>query len=287
MSVPIDKTRKISLFDQALPAEIDVPEGIDPTSMPFSILIKNFIDPDEADANELGIFEHVLEHENAIYESRGFVSGPIHHDFQVVDRAGHGNVFRLPGFYANQNVENERGKFVIVIDDEKVFWQLANNDDLKEHGAVIVTGCGVPRLGVRCFLKDLEVRLGLPVHLLSNNTPWGYFIYSVLKRGCLAPNSRFQFGAIDTIKHIGVWALDAERLGCADQVERMPWEDKWNEKLRCLEHYDCFDTARWQKEFANFKSQSYGVGLRELVDCVGITTVVSDVILPRAQQELG
>src|SRR5690606_37769899 len=82
----------------------------------------------------------------------------------------------------------------------------------------ILHGGGQPPRGVRRLLWRLHHELGLPVYVLVDNDPWGYYIYSVVKQGSINLAFESQRMAIPEAKFLGMSSFDAEKFGISRDV---------------------------------------------------------------------
>src|SRR5881628_528874 len=72
------------------------------------------------------------------------------------------------------------------------------------YNCVLLTGNGQPPRGVRRLARRLHEEKRLPVYVLVDNDPWGYYIYSVIKQGSINLAFESQRMAIPQAKFIGL-----------------------------------------------------------------------------------
>src|ERR1700722_9797259 len=101
-----------------------------------------------------------------------------------------GSRFRIPTWVEADNLEfgKQTAAGIILVESWPVFDRLCRAKAWRTLNMVIVCGHGIPRAGVRRFIHRLAGESTLPVYLLADNDTWGYFIFSLLKRGLLAPH---------------------------------------------------------------------------------------------------
>ena len=75
---------------------------------------------------------------------------------------------------------------------------------LATHNCVLLTGNGQPPRGVRRLARRLHEEMKLPVYVLVDNDPWGYYIYWVIKQGSINLAFESQRMAIPKAKFIGL-----------------------------------------------------------------------------------
>ena len=243
---------------------------------------------ESCDDGEMSVFMHVIEHELSCYESRGFVAGPVEISPQypnpfasrvctlegasLLPTLAHREIVKIEVFDA---------KSILVVENSQVFQALAASPSIKEHNLILMTGCGVPRQTAREFVSRLHDEFGLEVHLLADNDTWGYFIYSVLKRGALAPHETFPWAKVDKMNFLGLRSGDCELFNF-NQVKVRPWQENWSNRLRALREYECFQEEQWQDELAAFEKQNHAVNLVDFMEAfASVESFVEDYILAR------
>ncbi|HUU84289.1 MAG TPA: DNA topoisomerase IV subunit A [Phycisphaerae bacterium] len=112
-----------------------------------------------------------------------------------------------------------KAKFVLHVEKDTVWRRFVEDRFWEQHRCILTHGGGQPPRGVRRLLHRLHNELKLPVYVLLDNDPWGYYIYSVIKQGSI--NLAFESGrmAIPNAQYIGVSAFDYERFGLTDNVK--------------------------------------------------------------------
>ena len=138
-------------------------------------------------------------------------------------------------------------KYVLLIEKGAV-WQRFNKDRYWEKNkCMIIHGGGQPPRGVRRLLYRMHDELKLPVYVLVDNDPWGYYIYSVLKQGSINLAFESQRMAIPAARFIGMSSYDAERFDIPSHVA-MPLTDEDRRRAKEIQNYPWFDKREWQRE---------------------------------------
>jgi len=251
---------------------------------PYSIALQAFgaVNSQSVPEDEVSIFLHVLEHEVCAYEPRGCVYGTL--SFVDLQRRRKlmccmDQPYRIPSFVEQDVLPIARcdASAVLLVDDVEVFDALAKSTAIGEMGIVLMTSCGIPRLGTRRLIHRLEEECNLRVLLLTDNDTWGYWIYSVLKRGLMAPALESKYAAISQVSFLGLRARDWKRF--AVPVERLRlWESQWDLRLRALRRQHCFQSKQWQTEFDRFAADRVALDLRVLVDHLGVDAFVREFL---------
>jgi DNA topoisomerase-6 subunit A len=201
-------------------------------------------------------------------DRKGYVAGPI----VINDRGDHIDCTKMgsSGWAIPSNVEPEIIKFekctadfVLVIEKDAV-WQRLNEDKFwKKENCLILTGKGQPARGTRRLINRLHNELKVPVYVLTDADPWGYYIYSVIKQGSI--NLSFLSDRLGTpnAKFIGLTTQDVERYGITKNVTiKLNQGDvkRANEMM----NYVWFKPTEWQKELSNMVKAGYKLELEAL-----------------------
>lgn len=140
-----------------------------------------------------------------------------------------------------------KAKFILLIEKGAV-WQRFNKDRFWEkHKCMIIHGGGQPPRGVRRLIFRMHNELNLPLYVLVDNDPWGYYIYSVLKQGSINLAFESQRMAIPAARFIGMSSFDAERFDIPPHVP-MPLTDEDRRRAREIRNYPWFQKRLWQRE---------------------------------------
>ena len=184
---------------------------------------------------------------------------------RIIDCAKRRKPIEINGWVESDRLQFKkvRAKGILYIEIGHLFSQLAKIQAWEKLGLIMVCGYGIPRPMTRRLLHRLAVELKLPVYVLTDNDTWGYFIYSVLKRGSVAPDKIVPELAVKDLRFLGHRASDLKRT---DNPQRLliDWKPHWELRLRALAKYPCFRSAAWKKELRDFRDQNgkyEGVGL--------------------------
>ncbi|MDX2198918.1 MAG: DNA topoisomerase IV subunit A [Phycisphaerae bacterium] len=144
-------------------------------------------------------------------------------------------------------------KFILLIEKGAV-WARFNQDRFWEkHQCMIIHGNGQPPRGVRRLIYRMHNELSLPVFVLVDNDPWGYYIYSVLKQGSINLAFESQRMAIPKARFIGMSSYDAEEFGISNHMA-MPLTDEDTRRAREIREYPWFQSKPWQREIKHMES---------------------------------
>jgi DNA topoisomerase-6 subunit A len=217
-----------------------------------------FDEQDESDAliEDLEVTVDALREELHLFaENKGAMVGNL----TIVDRGdvidcrrmGTGG-YSIPSIVEADIIEFRKcdAKFVLLIEKGAV-WRRFNEDRFwAKWKCVLVHGGGQPPRGVRRLLYRMHHELGLPVYVLVDNDPWGYYIYSVVKQGSINLAYESRRMAVPAAKFVGMSSFDAQKFELPREVTiRLNDQDKGraNELLK----YPWFQQKEWQREIRN------------------------------------
>ncbi len=130
-------------------------------------------------------------------------------------------------------------KYVLLI-EKGAIWQRFNKDRFWDRQkCMIIHGGGQPPRGVRRLVFRMHHELKLPVYVLVDNDPWGYYIYSVVKQGSINLAFESQRMAIPAARFIGMSSFDAERFDIPPHVP-MPLTEEDRRRAREIREYPWF-----------------------------------------------
>ena len=134
-----------------------------------------------------------------------------------------------------------------------LFRSLSEDKFWRRYNCVLLTGNGQPPRGVRRLARRLHEEKRLPVYVLVDNDPWGYYIYSVVKQGSINLAFESQRMAIPKAKFIGLSSGDPESYGLPRNVG-IKLNDKDIARARELLAYTWFQKKSWQEEIKRMLS---------------------------------
>ncbi len=191
---------------------------------------------------ELGLFA----------EPKGAMVGPmvIEDKGDTIDlqRMGSGG-YAVPSIVEGDVIKFKKSKaeFVLLIEKGAV-WRRFNEDRFWEkHNCMIVHGGGQPPRGVRRLLWRLHNELSLPVYVLVDNDPWGYYIYSVVKQGSISLAFESQRMAIPDARFVGMSSFDANKFDIPPAVSIKVTEQDVR-RAKEIRDYPWFQKKPWQRE---------------------------------------
>lgn len=185
-------------------------------------------------------------------ENAGTVIGPVvfEDDGDKVDCAklGKGG-YSVPSIVEEEylSIKKCSADFVLLIEKGTQWNRLAEDKFWKKYNCVLLTGNGQPPRGVRRLARRLHEEKKLPVYVLVDNDPWGYYIYSVVKQGSINLAFESQRMAIPDAKFIGLSSADPEEYDLPRNVG-IKLNDKDISRAKELMNYAWFQKKEWQTE---------------------------------------
>jgi len=186
-------------------------------------------------------------------EPKGAMVGPMtivdQGDTIDLSRMGSGG-YAIPSIVEAEVIEFRKNTadFVLLIEKGAV-WRRFNEDRFwKKHNCLIVHGGGQPPRGVRRLLHRLNTELNLPVYVLVDNDPWGYYIYSVVKQGSINLAFESERMAVPDARFVGMSSYDAEQFGLPREVT-ISITDQDVRRAKEIKGYPWFSSKKeWQRE---------------------------------------
>ena len=191
-------------------------------------------------------------------ENGGSIVGPLvlGDDGDRVDcsRLGKGG-YSVPSIVEPEYLDIQKctADFLLVVEKGTQWNRLSEDKFWKKYNCVLLTGNGQPPRGVRRLARRLHEEKRLPVYVLVDNDPWGYYIYSVIKQGSINLAFESERMAIPKAKFIGLSSADPESYQLPRNVG-IKLTDKDISRARELLNYAWFQKKDWQREIQRMLS---------------------------------
>lgn len=151
-------------------------------------------------------------------------------------------------------------EFVLVVEKDAVFQQLHRAGFWRKYKAILVTSAGQPDRATRRFVRRLNEELNLPVYILTDADPYGWYIYSVFRIGSITLSYESERLATPKAKFLGVSMTDI--FGDKGKKPYLTEEERKNfiikakkadiKRAQEILNYEWFKTEKWQKEINIF-----------------------------------
>jgi DNA topoisomerase-6 subunit A len=214
-----------------------------------------FEEQDESDPviEDLEVALDALREELHLFASRkGSMVGPItiRDSGDTIDlrRMGSGG-WAVPSIVEENVIEFVRheAKYILLIEKDAV-WTRFNEDKFwKRQKCIILQGGGQPPRGVRRLVQRLHSELKLPVYVLVDNDPWGFYIYSVMKQGSINLAYESMRMAVPDARFIGLSSFDKLTYKLPSNVA-IKMDDGDVSRAKQMLAYPWFQAKQWQEE---------------------------------------
>ncbi len=214
---------------------------------------------------------------------RGSMVGPL----TVVDAGDTINLRRMgSGGWSIPSIVEEKiikfkaceAKFILLVEKEAIWGRLNEDKFWKKHKCLLLSGNGMAPRGVRRLLYRLHNELKLPVYVLVDNDPWGFYIYSVVKQGSINLAYESQRMAVPKARFLGLSSFDREKYSLPDNVT-IKLDDQDERRAKQMLAYPWFQRRAWQKEIRAMMRAGVKLEL-EALSAKGIS-FISEEYLPR------
>ena len=145
------------------------------------------------------------------------------------------------------DIKKVTADFVLLIEKGTQFNRLSEDKFWKKHNCILLTGNGQPPRGVRRLTRRLHEEYKLPILVLVDNDPWGYYIYSVVKQGSINLAFESQRMAIPAAKFIGLSSFDPDKHNLPRNVG-IKLNDNDKRRAKEIRNYPWFQKKEWQDE---------------------------------------
>lgn len=230
-----------------------------------------FLEQEESDPiiEDIEVTVGALREELGVHaETKGAMVGPM----SIIDNGdrielaamGSGG-WAVPSIVEGEVIEFVKcsAKYVLLI-EKGAIWQRFNKDRFWEREkCLIIHGGGQPPRGVRRLVFRMHHEVKLPVYVLVDNDPWGYYIYSVIKQGSINLAFESQRMAIPAARFIGMSSFDAERFDIPPHVP-MPLTEEDRRRAREIREYPWFQRKEWQREIKHMEALGVKLELEAL-----------------------
>ncbi|MEM0371968.1 MAG: DNA topoisomerase IV subunit A [Ignisphaera sp.] len=151
-------------------------------------------------------------------------------------------------------------EFVLVVEKDAVFQQLHRAGFWRKYRAILITSAGQPDRATRRFVRRLNEELKLPVFILTDADPYGWYIYSVFRIGSITLSYESERLATPEAKFLGVSMTDIfgekGKKPYLSESERRNFIIKAKKtdikRAQELLNYEWFKTEKWVKEINLF-----------------------------------
>jgi DNA topoisomerase-6 subunit A len=168
---------------------------------------------------------------------------------------------------------------MILLVEKDAVWRRLNEDKFwKKHKAILLHGQGMASRGVRRLLYRMVAELKLPLYVVVDNDPWGFYIYSVVKQGSINLAYESVRMAVPQARFLGLSSFDAEKFSLPSNVT-IKLDDTDEKRAKQMLAYPWFHRKEWQRELEHMMKRGVKLEL-EALSAKGIS-FISEEYLPR------
>ena len=183
----------------------------------------------------------------------------------------------IPSNVENITFKKVDAKYVVYMEKAAVWERLHEDRFWSKQNCIIMSSQGQTTRGIRRLLQRLSQEHNLPIYVLADNDPWGWYIYSVIKYGSISLAHMAAEMAIPTVKFIGITCDDVVHYDLKRHFIKLTDQD--TARLKQMQNYEWFVKNKdWQRQFKMMKEFGAKVEIQAL-SSKGIT-FISERYLP-------
>ncbi len=154
-------------------------------------------------------------------------------------------------------------EYVLIIEKDAIFQRLNREGFWKKENCILVTAKGMPDRATRRFVRRLNEEFKLPVFVLTDGDPYGWYIYSVYRSGSIKLSYESDRLATPDAKFIGVTATDIINYRISDEYV-IKATDRDIKRAQELLRYPWFQSEHWKREIELFLKMKKKVEIEAL-----------------------
>lgn len=235
---------------------------------------KTFDDQAESDPiiEDLEVSINTLREQLHVFASnRGNLAGPITlvDDGNTLDCSRMGSAgYAVPSIVEPDTVQFKKceAKYILHVEKDTVWRRFHEDRFWQQHECIISHGGGQPARGMRRLLHRMHNELKLPVYVLLDNDPWGYYIYSVIKQGSINLAYESRRMAVPDARFIGVSSFDYDRCGLTDDV-KLDLDANDVKRAKQILAYPWFEGKKpWEREIKKMISNGFKMEVEAMIN---------------------
>ena len=143
-------------------------------------------------------------------------------------------------------------KYILYMEKAAVWERLHEDRFWEKQNCIIMSSQGQTTRGIRRLLQRLYSEFKLPIYVLTDLDPWGFYIYSVIKYGSISLAHISERLAIPGVRYLGITVDDIERYDLKKHLIKFKETD--SSRLKQISEYDWFKNNKdWQRQFTMLK----------------------------------
>ena len=226
---------------------------------------------DQAESNaaieDLEVGLNVLREEMGLSaDVKGKVVGPIivrSKGFEIDATRMGDTALGLPPNPDELDIVKIEASYVLVVEKDAIFQRLNREGFWNKENAILITARGMPDRATRKFVRRLNEDYKLPIYVLTDSDPYGYYIYSVYKSGSIKLSYESERLATPNAKFIGVTTSDIINYKISSDYV-IAANDRDIKRAEELIRYPWFRSEAWKKEINLFLKMKKKVEIEAL-----------------------
>lgn len=143
-------------------------------------------------------------------------------------------------------------KYILYMEKAAVWERLHEDRYWDKQDCLIMSSQGQTTRGIRRLLQRLNEEHKLPIYVLTDFDPWGFYIYSVMKFGSISLAHISEKLAIPNVRFLGITADDIEHYDLKKHFIKL--KDNDLSRLKQISQYEWFEKSKeWQRQFKMMK----------------------------------
>lgn len=179
--------------------------------------IETFNDQDESNSifQDIEVMTGLLREQMGIVaESRGAMVGNIILESKGnrIDCTKFGiGAFNIPSLCDQIRILEVDAEYVLVVEKDAIFQRLNDYEFWRKNNCILITGKGQADRATRRMVKRLNEEWDLPVYVLTDADPFGWYIYSTYRAGSISLSYESFRLACPEAKFLGMTMTDIEK----------------------------------------------------------------------------
>ena len=185
--------------------------------------------------------------------------------------------YSIPSITDELTFKKVDAKYVLYMEKAAIFERLNEDKFWRKNNCILVTSQGQTTRGIRRLLQRLAEEKKLPIYVLTDFDPWGFYIYSVIKYGSIALAHASERLTIPGVKFLGIAAEDITKYDLKKHLIKLNEQD--TSRIKQVSEYKWFkDNKAWQRQLKMMKE----LGAKAEIQALSSRGVsfISDVYLP-------
>lgn len=190
-------------------------------------------------------------------EPKGRMAGDMTVVDRVKDKVDHIDLSRMgsggwavPSIVEQIEFEKVGIEYVLVAEKNAIFDRLNEDEYWAKNKCLLMTTAGQAARGARRLLQRISSELKVPIYILTDADPYGWYIYSTMKYGSMALAHESDRLGCKEAKFLGMSISDIEHYDLRAVTIKAKEVDI--KRAQEMKEYDWFKNKPWQAEIDKF-----------------------------------